>query len=77
MQVKSLQLKNFRSYSRFEMNFESGVHFFYGQNGAGKTNILEAIYLSAFGKSFRTRDERDLIYWGEESSQIELEFVRK
>ena len=77
MQVKSLQLKNFRSYSRFEMNFESGVHFFYGQNGAGKTNILEAIYLSAFGRSFRTRDERDLIHWGEESSQIELEFVRK
>jgi recF protein len=76
MQVTSLKVNNFRSYSRFEMNFEPGVHFFYGQNGAGKTNILEALYLAAFGRSFRTRDERDLIRWGESSSQVEVEFIR-
>ena len=76
MQVTSLKLNNFRSYSRLEMNFESGVHFFYGSNGMGKTNILEAIYLAAFGRSFRTREERDLISWQAESAQVELEFTR-
>ena len=76
MQVTSLQLNNFRSYSRLEMNFGPGVHFFYGSNGVGKTNILEAIYLAAFGRSFRTRDERDLISWQVDSAQVELEFSR-
>ena len=76
MQVTSLQLNNFRSYSRLEMSFGPGVHFFYGSNGVGKTNILEAIYLAAFGRSFRTRDERDLISWQVDSAQVELEFSR-
>lgn len=76
MRVESLQLNNFRSYSRFELNFEPGVHFFYGKNGAGKTNLLEALYFAGFGKSFRTRDDKDLIQWGQESAQIEVKFVR-
>lgn len=76
MRVESLQLTNFRSYSRFELNFEPGVHFFYGKNGVGKTNLLEALYFAGFGKSFRTRDDKDLIQWGKESTQIEVKFIR-
>ncbi len=76
MQVTSLILTDYRNYSRFKMDFGPGVHFFYGKNGAGKTNLLEALYLASFGRSFRTRDERDLIIWDEKEAKIEVEFTR-
>ena len=61
MTVKQLELINFRNYNKQTINFGEGINILYGQNAQGKTNILEALYISATGKSHRTNNYRDLI----------------
>ena len=46
MIIKSLELENFRNYNVLSMNFDKGTNILYGDNAQGKTNILEAIFLS-------------------------------
>lgn len=48
-----LRLRDFRNYSRLDVNFAPGFHLLLGDNAQGKTNILEAIYLMATLRSFR------------------------
>ncbi len=52
--IKQLNLVNFRNYQNQRINFDSGINVLVGENGQGKTNILEAIYFLAFLRSFRT-----------------------
>ena len=47
MIIKSLELSNFRNYNFLNMEFDSGTNILYGDNAQGKTNILEAIFVSA------------------------------
>ncbi len=61
MLLSSLYLKDFRSWEKEEFDFSSEISLIVGQNAAGKTNILEAIYLLATGRSFRARLEREMI----------------
>lgn len=62
MQINKLSLQNFRNYSKKEFEFQKNT-IIVGENGAGKTNILEAIYLLATGKSFRAdRDDEMIAY---------------
>ena len=65
MKLKSLALENFRNYSKYSYIFpeDKDLILLIGQNGEGKTNILEAIYSLSLGKSFRTSHNRDLIKW--------------
>ena len=72
MRVKSLKLKNFRNYDLLHLDFDDSTNIFYGNNAQGKTNILEAVYLSGTTKSHRGTKDRDLIKFGEEESHIEL-----
>lgn len=58
-------MKNFRNYSETEIEFDEKLNILLGQNGQGKTNILEALYLNAFGKSFRTSKDKDMVKFGE------------
>lgn len=53
MQLKRLKLKNFRSYVDLDLEIPSGVLVFVGDNGQGKTNLIEALYLLVRGESFR------------------------
>ena len=46
MVIKSLKLKNYRNYELLDMTFDSKTNILYGDNAQGKTNILEALYLS-------------------------------
>jgi DNA replication and repair protein RecF len=79
VQIQSLALVNFRSYSKSDFKF-SHQSTIIGENGAGKSNILEAIYLLATGKSFRADRDVEMIRHGEQfaivsgqiSNQIEL-----
>ena len=50
--------------------------YFFGDNAQGKTNILEAIFISSLGKSFRTNKDKELIKENEENSKIEIIFVK-
>jgi len=54
MFLKSLSLVNFKNYAQLEAEFSSKINCFTGNNGVGKTNILDAIYYLSFCKSFFT-----------------------
>lgn len=74
MQIKHLSLKNFRNEIESQIEFDQGVNVICGSNAAGKTNILEAIFYFAAGKSFRNCKDRELISFGEEKSNIAMRF---
>ncbi|MBQ8164450.1 MAG: DNA replication/repair protein RecF [Clostridia bacterium] len=61
MEVSSLNLKNFRNYDNYRIDFNNGVNVICGKNGLGKTNLLEAMFLCAVGKSFRTSKDIEMI----------------
>lgn len=61
MYIDNIELENFRSYDKLNINFCDNINIIYGDNGEGKTNILEAIFLCCMGKSFRTSKDSDLI----------------
>ncbi len=53
MRIKTLSLKNFRSHTEFSADFTEDFVVFHGQNAAGKTNLVEAIYFLSVFRSFR------------------------
>ncbi len=72
MILKALSLVNFRNYSKKEFSFSGKGDLIVGPNAIGKSNILEAIYLLATGKSFRVRGvESEMIRYGEEVANVE------
>ena len=77
MFIERLKLKNYRNYKEEVFDFSDGLNVIIGKNAQGKTNVLEAIFFSVIGKSFKTNKEKELIKWGENNSQIEGIFKRK
>lgn len=69
MLLNRLRLRYFRTYERLDLRLSPGVSLLYGANAAGKTNVLEAVYVLATTKSFRTRTDRELISWHVESEE--------
>ena len=76
MWIKKIKINNFRNYKNQEINLEKNINIFYGENAQGKTNIIEAIFLSSMGKSFRAKKDKEMIMLGEENSNIELEYEK-
>ena len=74
MIIKELKLESFRSYEFLETPINSGVNLFYGDNGSGKSSIIESIYFSLTGKSFRTNDTNILIQNNKSLAQTLLVF---
>ena len=72
MYIQKLELGNFRNYEKQEIKLENGINLFYGDNAQGKTNILEAIFLCAVGKSFRAKKEKELINLEKDKAYVEL-----
>lgn len=70
MQLRKLRVFQYRNFSQQEIQFSSGVNLLVGGNGQGKTNLLEAIYFLAYGKSFRTTIPRECIQHGEKECHI-------
>lgn len=77
MKVNWIKLANYRNYSNKYLNFSPNTNILLGKNAQGKTNLLEAIYTCAVGKSMRTSKDSDIIKWGEEKAKIELEVEKK
>lgn len=72
MNIEKIELKNFRNYKDLKISFDEGVNLILGDNAQGKTNLIEAIYISSMGKSFRTRNDRELINFDENSSFLRI-----
>lgn len=70
MVVKSITLKNFRNHDYLSYDFANGLNILTGPNGAGKTNVVESIYYLSLARSFRVKDEDDLIQKGKDRAEI-------
>ncbi len=71
MNIKSIQLKNFRNYRDCNIEFNPFINIFIGRNAQGKTNLLEAIYILALSKSFKTKTLQEMIYFQEDFAKIQ------
>ena len=70
MIIKSLELENFRNYDSLHLNFDEGTNILYGDNAQGKTNVLEAIYVSATTKSHKGSKDKEIINFSKEEAHI-------
>lgn len=72
MLVRRLRVRDFRSYAEIDVRLGSGVTVAHGCNGAGKTNLLEALYFGCTARSCRTTNEREAVRFGAQASRIEV-----
>lgn len=72
MVIKSISLVDYRNIEKINIDLSPDVNLFYGDNAQGKTNILEAIYICATGRSQRTHISKELIRFGAQSAHIQL-----
>ncbi|MBO6069979.1 MAG: DNA replication/repair protein RecF [Succinivibrionaceae bacterium] len=70
MIIKSIELSDYRNYDHLSMEFSPGTNILFGDNAQGKTNILEAIYVSATTKSHKGSKDRDIINFDKEEAHI-------
>ena len=73
MIIKQLKASHFRSYELLDISISSGISLFYGENGAGKSTILEAIQQNLTGRSFRTLNTNEMIK--KDSSQYKIKVL--
>ena len=73
MIIKSIKLVNFRNHTKYNLECTNETSLIIGENGSGKTSVLEAIYILTRGKSFRATDP-DIIKRGTEFYRIELQY---
>lgn len=76
MEVKSLQLQNFRNFESEALQFAPGVNILLGDNAQGKTNVIEALWLFSACKSFRVTDDKPFLRIGEHRAAIYGEYAR-
>ena len=71
MKILNLKLLNFRNYEKLSLDFDPKKNLIIGKNGMGKTNIVEAIYVLAFSKSFRGTKENVIIRYNTDLTRVE------
>ena len=76
MRMTGLRLRDFRGYQHVLLTPPAGVTVLVGENGAGKTNLLEAVHLCCLGRSHRTANDRELIRRGQETAAVQLTVER-
>ncbi|MCX7715066.1 MAG: DNA replication/repair protein RecF [Clostridia bacterium] len=74
MYVKSLSLINFRNYEKEYIEFSPYTNIICGNNAQGKTNLLEAVYIFAQGKSYRAKSDKELIKFGKDTAELKISF---
>ena len=70
MIIKSIELSDFRNYGKLDIHFDEGTNILYGDNAQGKTNILEAAYLSGTTKSHKGSKDKEMIKFDKNESHI-------
>ncbi len=76
MNIRSIELKNFRNYENLEIFFDEGTNILFGDNAQGKTNILEAAYMSGTTKSHKGSRDKEMIRFGEEEAHLKTVVAR-
>ena len=77
MKVEKAFLENYRNYISEEITFREGLNVVCGSNAAGKTNLMESIFVAAIGRSPRTKNDKELIRMGENKAYIHLDIEKK
>jgi DNA replication and repair protein RecF len=77
MILTDLELTHYRSYSHVSISFDKKVNILIGKNGAGKTNLAEAVQFLSLARSFRTSQDQDLIQKGQEFAKIKAKIQRQ
>ncbi len=70
MYLKNIKINNFRNYDNFKLDFYKNINIIYGNNGQGKTNLLESIYLLGLTKSHRSYIDNNIIQNNKEYLKI-------
>ncbi len=73
MRVKRIRVRGFRNLAEQELELGERITLMWGGNGAGKTNLLEALFTCLAGRSCRTRSDRETIAFGEPMARVEVE----
>ncbi|MCI9598338.1 MAG: DNA replication/repair protein RecF [Firmicutes bacterium] len=77
MYIKEIELQDFRNYQSLSAEFDPRVNIFHGKNAQGKTNLLESIYITSMGKSFRTSKDKDLIRFGADFFRVKVKAYKE
>lgn len=77
MRLTSVTLAYIRNHQERSWTFEPEIVVIHGENGVGKTNLLESIYISTIGRSHRTSDLKDLLQWNHGEGGITIDFIKK
>ncbi len=77
MRIDSIKLKNYRNYVEAEAEFSDTYNIIYGNNAQGKTNVVEAIFLCASGRSHRTSRDNELLKYGCSFFEIKLNYKKE
>jgi DNA replication and repair protein RecF len=73
MRINGIRLINYRNYSQLDLDPAEDVNVLVGENAQGKTNLLEAVFLCAFGRSHRLSRDAELIKHGEDAGYVGLD----
>ncbi len=71
MNIEHIKLKNFRNYNTLDLKLNSNITIVHGNNAQGKTNLLEAIYFIAIGRSYRASNDKELIMFDEQFCSLQ------
>lgn len=75
MKINRIHLENYRIHDKLDVEFDSGINLLLGENGKGKSSILEAIGYALFDSELRGGNQREAIKYGKKSAKIEIEFT--
>jgi DNA replication and repair protein RecF len=73
MVVRRMRMRDFRTYASADVALGPGLTVVHGRNGAGKTNLLEALYFGCTGRSCRTNDERRVVRFEQPAARVEVD----
>lgn len=75
MRINRVYLENYRIHESLEIEFSKGINLLLGENGKGKSSILEAIGYALFDSGLRTNNQKEAIKYGKKSAKIEVDFT--
>ena len=76
MIIESIEIENFRNYEKTYIEFDKNTNIFYGDNAQGKTNVLEAVFLSGTTKSHKGSKDSEIVRFGQTDAYIRSNFIK-